>query len=99
MNLSRLVIVNVSDSQPLFEIAHAVAGDRELRLCLVLQPHQYPAVDGGKQLLHEPGVHDGGAVNAHEPPWIQTLLELGQSVVDHVLAAVDDGEGELVPGD
>ena len=63
---------------------------------LVLQPHQHPAVDVGKQLLHEPDVHDRGAMDAHEPARVEPGLELGERVVDDVLAAVDDGEGELV---
>src|SRR6266851_9310857 len=85
-----------SDPEALLQVAHAVPRDGELGLSGILEADQHPAVHRGEQLLHERDVHDGRAVDAREAPRIELRVEIAEREVDHMLVAVDDGEGELV---
>ena len=59
------------DAQSFLQRAHAVTGDAQFSLLLVLQAHQHPAVDGGEQLLDEADVHDGRPVDPREAPGVE----------------------------
>src|SRR5258705_8576264 len=67
-----------SDTEALFQVAHAVSRHGELGLAGVLQADQHPAVQRGEELLHERDIDDRGAMDAREAARVEPRIEVAQ---------------------